>query len=368
MGVLRFVLLVCITMMFAGCAGTSTRITPLPETSTSPNAEQSPSNLATDKPAAESTSELQTEQTTARAEPVPTQTGEGGRTLYELGPDRIWQLDSSTSNRLDTSALSLDPHNNLFTIDDKEPGLYLIKFSLPPEISLSGKAVLETTGLFSSADLAPLHDEPPTSYDLEGIAIDQSGNIYTCEEKRRAIYRFNLGEKRYERLEIDWTPVRRYFAYDPNASFEGVAVSPDNKLYVANERNSPRIFVVDLNTLKVVEHFYVNGTGFSLAGPHYSDLSWFDGHLYVLDRHQRVILQVNPVNHEVMAEFRFGKMETAPAVAYKTLFPTGTMEGLAVDNEYFWLLTDNNGKPRVNFREDIRPTLFRCKRPDIEGH
>jgi hypothetical protein len=50
-------------------------------------------------------------------------------------------------------------------------------------------------------------------------------------------------------------------------------------------------------------------------------------------------------------------------VAYRTAFPTGTMEGLAVDEKYFWLVTDNNGLGRIKFPRDARPTLFRCPRP-----
>jgi hypothetical protein len=40
------------------------------------------------------------------------------------------------------------------------------------------------------------------------------------------------------------------------------------------------------------------------------------------------------------------------------------MEGLAVDKNYFWLVTDNNGWVRKKFPDDSRPTLFKCARPD----
>jgi hypothetical protein len=40
------------------------------------------------------------------------------------------------------------------------------------------------------------------------------------------------------------------------------------------------------------------------------------------------------------------------------------MEGLAVDENQFWLVTDNNGLGRERYPLDTRPTLFRCPRPD----
>jgi hypothetical protein len=40
------------------------------------------------------------------------------------------------------------------------------------------------------------------------------------------------------------------------------------------------------------------------------------------------------------------------------------MEGLAVDRDYFWLCTDNNGLSRKKYPGDTRPTLFKCRRPD----
>jgi hypothetical protein len=38
-----------------------------------------------------------------------------------------------------------------------------------------------------------------------------------------------------------------------------------------------------------------------------------------------------------------------------------------VDDEFFWLLTDNNGYARKNYPNDRRPALIRCRRPDGTG-
>ena len=95
-------------------------------------------------------------------------------------------------------------------------------------------------------------------------------------------------------------------------------------------------------------------------------MSWFDGALFVLLRESRCVLQVDPTTKKVLAEFGYGEMERDPEVIYHNKYPTSTMEGLAVDRDFIWLVTDNNGRGRAKYPDDIRPTLFKCKRPDAK--
>jgi hypothetical protein len=97
---------------------------------------------------------------------------------------------------------------------------------------------------------------------------------------------------------------------------------------------------------------------------HYSDLCWFDGALFALLREDHVILKIDPVTKLVLAEYNFRQMENDPETVYHKEYPIGVMEGLAVDKDYFWLCTDNNGLARKHHPDDRRPTLFRCPRPD----
>src|SRR5213595_451128 len=84
--------------------------------------------------------------------------------------------------------------------------------------------------------------------------------------------------------------------------------------------------------------------------------------LYVLCRQHRVILEVDPVSHQVLGEFDYGDVEAD--LGYETRYPVGIMEGLAVTRDAFWLATDNNGLPRVKDPNDLRPTLLKLDRPD----
>lgn len=273
-----------------------------------------------------------------------------------LKADKIWQLQTDDNSRFDASGLALTAKGELITLSDRGPELYKILVTTNPA------ARLMRTGILTTAQLNQLPQAGHSRYDTEGVSVDEQGNFYICEESRRWVVRYSPGTKTVRRLEIDFTPVKKYFSADPNASFEGIAVGK-GKLYLANERQEARIIVVDLSSLKVLADFAVHPSWFAFGGPHYSDLCFFEGHLFILDRNHRAVLEVNPDTHQLLAEFSFGEMEQAPEVVYKTNFPTGTMEGLAVDEKFFWLVTDNNGLPRMKYPRDIRPTLFRCPRP-----
>ena len=292
---------------------------------------------------------------------IPTERKPAPWPRYVLSATQSWQLNLPGGERFDASGLLLAPNGDLLTVNDRAASVYRVQC-----LAGSGAADLEKLpDCFTPAQLATFAGEKIDRYDIEGIAEDTRQRIYLCEEANRWILRFDPRSRTVERLKIDWTPVQKYFnPADRNASFEGIAIG-DGKLYVANERERGRIIVIDLATLKVVEDFEVRSSVVSLWGPQYSDLCWFRGDLYVLMREDRVILRVNPHSHQVLSEYDFSQMEAAPENKYRKLYWfAGVMEGLAVDENHFWLVTDNNGLGRERYPRDTRPTLFRCLRPD----
>ncbi len=276
---------------------------------------------------------------------------------YVLHAELTAQLNLPGGQRFDASGLLLTPSGDLLTVNDLGPTLYRIEMR-PDGASAD---VVPLPNCFTETQLAPFAPEKFGRYDCEGIAQDPEGRLYICEEANRWILRCDPKAGRVERLAIDWTSVQNYFSTDRNASFEGIAIGK-GKLYVANERSAPVIIVVDLARLKVIDHFEVYPQRFSLFGTHYSDLSWYDGKLFVLCRQHRVVLEVDPKTHAVLAEFDYRAMEDQ--LAYRKQLPVGIMEGLAVERDFFWLVTDNNGLPRANAPDDRRPTLLKCRRPD----
>lgn len=217
---------------------------------------------------------------------------------------------------------------------------------------------------FALEDLRRAGGHPAFVPDMEGLARDDEGRIYLCTEKERWIFRAPARGGPAERLDIDWSPVRRWLSTDPNASWEGIAAG-GGRLYVANERSTGRIVVVDLGSLRVVDDFQALPVGWKGMDVHYSDLCWHEGSLWVLCRAHQLVLRVDPSTHRTLAQFDYASVERAPANAYSVPLGIGMAEGLWVDDTHIWVLIDNNGFARKADPKDTRPLLFRCRRPDV---
>ena len=281
---------------------------------------------------------------------------------YTLQAEQVWQMNLPEGQRFDASGLFLEKSGDLLTESDQRIGVYRVRFT-PGRDSVDLDRIPDC---FTPEQLAPFAAEKHERYDCEGVTEDDQGRIYLCEEADRWILRWDPRTKTVERLNIDWSPVAQYFSDDRNAAWEGITIH-GNTLYVANERKKGRIIAVDLATLKVTDDFVLPASwSWWFWDAHYSDLCWFDGALYALMREDHVILKIDPARHLVLAEYNFKAMEKAPEADYYNRFPilVGVMEGLAVDKNYFWLCTDNNGQGRKHHPTDTRPTLFKCRRPD----
>jgi hypothetical protein len=280
---------------------------------------------------------------------------------YRLELDQYWLLNPPDGREFDASGLLLTASGELYCVNDKQPGLFKIRFGPNP----SEAEIVQVADRFTASQLSPPNLVKPGRYDFEGLAQDDHGRMYVCEETDRWILRYNPGRNTVEQLRIDWSPVISQFSSEPNASWEGIAVGQD-KLYLANERARGMIIVVNLNTLAIEDHYLVHPANVHSGDEHYSDLCWFDGSLFVLLRERGLILQVDPDRHAVVAEFECKPITKTAATAYRfwRFFHTTGLEGLAVSRDHFWLVVDNNGLPRKADSHDFRPTLYRCRRPD----
>ncbi len=282
---------------------------------------------------------------------------------YTLRVGNVWRLQTATPERFDASALLRLPDGTFCTVNDRVPLVYQIKFRSDGNTA----DLVPAPDLFSTDRLYRVGQPTPKRYDIEGLGVDGQGRIYVCEESSRRVFRYDPSSKSGEVLPIDWAPVRRYFdPKDSNASFEGIAVG-DNMLYVANERGVGRIIAVDLQTFQIIDHFQVAPFERQARDVHYSDLCWFDRELWVLCRESRCVLRVDAKSHRVLAEYDYAAVETSRSDGYFNPYPGyGFIEGLSVDSKNIWLAVDNNGFHRLADRDDKRPTLFRCPRPEAK--
>src|SRR6267143_6949839 len=233
------------------------------------------------------------------------ETERGSWPSYQLKAEQSWQLNAPNGPRFDASALLLLTNGDLLTLSDRGPTLYRIQF----RANSDSADLITISNVFTPAQLRKYAREKFSYYDTEGLAQDGLGRFYVCEEANRWVLRYDPASEEVERLDIDWTPVKKFFSSDRNASFEGIAIG-GKTLYIANERNNAVVIVVDLKTLKVVDHFQVFPRKPSFLGTHYSDLSWFDGKLYVFCRQHRAIREVRPDTHQILAEFDYGDIES----------------------------------------------------------
>ena len=280
---------------------------------------------------------------------------------YTLRAETNWQLNPPEGERFDASALFLRSNGDLLTVNDRHAGIFRIQFL--PKTNAIDLALIPDC--FAAKQLEPFAAEKFDRYDCEGLCEDAKGRFYICEEANRWILRFDPGTKKVERLEIDWSPVEKYFhPTDRNASFEGIATDGEH-LYVANERQDGRIIVVNLNTLEIVDDFSVRPSNTRAKDIHYSDLCWYEGALFAVLRENHVLVKINADAKRIVAEYDYADVERDPEVAYENDTATPSLiEGLAVSDKTFWLCSDNNGRGRRKFPKDTRPTLFKCPRPD----
>jgi len=140
--------------------------------------------------------------------------------VYSLRQTGRWLLNPTESGRFDASALLSLSNGILLTVNDKSLPLCRI------DLKTNGFAtVVPIPELFSLEAVREAVGNPRYAPDTEGIAVDEAGRIYICTEGQRWIFRSEADGSGVTRLDIDWSPVKRWFnPKDGNAAWEGIAV------------------------------------------------------------------------------------------------------------------------------------------------
>lgn len=275
-----------------------------------------------------------------------------------LEVESSWRLQFS-GGRFDASGIERGPEGDILVVRDSELAVYAVKFQEGSEIATLVKHVRYEV---AAEDL----NVGSTRFDIEGLASDSEGILYACDEFARRVLRFS-SKGELVSIPIDLAATSEFFSKsDRNASFEGIAIG-EGRLYLANERNQGRLLELDLQTGELVSSF-VCQTGLSVwPDTHYSGLDWHDGRLFALIREEQAIIEIDPMEKKVNRIFRYHGIEFDKQHRYRTLVPfAGVMEGLLIEKDVIWLLTDNNGQARLADKTDTRPTLFRCRIKSID--
>lgn len=289
--------------------------------------------------------------------------GTACRTLGQVAPAKhptetleiegSWRLQSAVG-RFDASGIERSPEGELLVVRDTELAVYAVRFG-----DNDSEATLVKHARYSvpKTDL----NVGPNRFDVEGLAFDDEGVLYACDEHARRVLRFTA-RGLIDSLPIDLDSVASFFSKsNRNASFEGIAIG-GGKLYLANERSKGRLIELDLATGKTLGSFECRSGTSIWPDPHYSGLDWHNGRLYALMREEQSIVEVDPSDRSVTRVLRYHDIEFAKDHRYRTLVPlSGVMEGVLVEGNTVWLLTDNNGQGRYADQSDRRPSLFKCR-------
>jgi hypothetical protein len=110
------------------------------------------------------------------------------RKMFVLSAEDFWRLDLPEGRRFDASGLTWD-NGRLLVVEDGDPPLYQIEFTT------NNVARLKQTSILSWPQMTKYIVNKHGRFDLEGIARDDQGRIYACEEANRWIFRWDPDQK-----------------------------------------------------------------------------------------------------------------------------------------------------------------------------
>lgn len=215
------------------------------------------------------------------------------------------------------------------------------------------------------------------TFDFEGISCDAAGNRYLVSEARAQVLKVTPeGEAQW--LSISPAMVREAriagLLAHFNAIFEGLAVNPaGDRLWLAAEHSRRGLLMVR----RQGDAWNCDGACVLLSedGPEqrpaaalpttmplskdFSDLAWFGGKLYTLERNAYKVCRRDARTVAVERCWSFADTALTPARRYAK--PYGVAEALAVDANGVWIGNDNNEWARGD--GERRPIVWRFAAP-----
>lgn len=216
--------------------------------------------------------------------------------------------------------------------------------------------------------------------DLEGISTCE-GDIYLINELPRDVLKVSQKARTLEKLPLELSGYPQLKDGGNNAGFEGITVDCENKImYLAKEREPRQILVVDLKTMKLMDHWDVptsnrggqrvinpwNGENVVEIQPDFADLAFDRGFLYALERNTFEIAKIDPKTKTVVNRVSYWQTEKP---LYEHFEPFGLAEALILTKDQILIGFDNNGEfLSTNVQREYKKkghggTIARFKRP-----
>ncbi len=257
--------------------------------------------------------------------------------------------------RVDPSGLTIK-NGELYTVSDKKSAIY--------KLAISGDVAMMTAEInFDAMSLGALN------LDLEGITV-VGDDFYLLSEAHHRMVRVKSNG------DVTWVPDGPSFypsAHESglfqvfNASLEGVTYLDEGRFLLAAERQPRGLIEVQLSEngskIEWQKNHVLNETTHPLKNNRAADLTglyYFKGEIFALHRNAGLIhrwVKDEQGQYQEMDQWSFAHMVNAPEHQYQDM-TYGHAEGLAVDDDHFYLVIDNNRMAKAKQGNDNRPLLM----------
>lgn len=206
--------------------------------------------------------------------------------------------------------------------------------------------------------------------DFEGITCDKNGNFYIVSESRCQVLRVSAkGDS------ISWVGESLYPAgrekglfQVKNAFLEGITCIEPGQFLMVAERQPRGIIELGLKSdsamVTVIPFNYTRLNNPRNLNIDFSGLCSKGDTVFVLERWANCITQIELRGNAILEKrfWSYEKYENSDEFRYSST-RYGHGEGLWMDNQFVYVILDNNGDFRVADSTDTRPQLFIFERP-----
>lgn len=257
--------------------------------------------------------------------------------------------------RVDPSGLTIK-NGELYTVSDKNSTIYSL--SIESDVAKMMPAID-----FDAMSLGALN------LDLEGITVVGDDFFLVSEAHHRMVRVQSSGE-------VTWVPDGPSFypsAHQAglfqifNASLEAVIYLGEQRFLLAAERQPRGLIEVsiseDWSQISDQKNHVLNTTNHHLTKKRTADLTglyYFKGDIFALHRNAELIhrwVKDKQGQYQEMGQWSFAHIVNAPEHQYQDM-TYGHAEGLAVDDDHFYVVIDNNRMPKAKQGNDKRPLLM----------
>ncbi|MBC2717665.1 MAG: hypothetical protein HF978_20370 [Desulfobacteraceae bacterium] len=208
-------------------------------------------------------------------------------------------------------------------------------------------------------------------YDFEGITHDDSGNFYLASETQCRILRISPDGENADWITPDLKPAgeKAGLFQVKNAYLEGICCISSNEFILCTERQSRGFVEINLAATPIQINAYPSEYS-KFEFPEgkrkdFSGLCRYKNDLYILERNAFLISQLKRDNNKLVETigWSYRHIETITPYRYVDM-EFGKAEGLCMDDDYIYIIFDNNGDHRADTPDDCRPLLMLFNHPD----